>query len=80
MSEQQEEQRDRGVWIRRIANIVISLVVGYVGTYLSVRFILQTVMADYGTVYVIFTILSIACAVGIWLDHERVLNSKILPH
>ncbi len=79
-SDMQEEKKDRSVWVRRLINIVISLAIGFAGTYLSVHYILNTVMDDYGTVYIVMTILSIACAVGVWLDHERLLNSKILPH
>lgn len=68
------------VTIRRIVLVVISFVVGFLGTVASVRFILGTTMSDYGPVYIFFTILSIACGVAIWLDHEKVLNTKILPH
>ncbi len=83
MSENTSEESQKKVnnlWLRRLANVVISLLIGYAGTYLSVHLILQTVMADYGSVYIFFTVGSIACAVGIWLDHERLLNSQFLPH
>lgn len=80
MSEENENKTDASVWIRRIANIAISAVIGYIGTFLAVRYILQTVMSDFGTTYTVLTVIMIGCAIGIWLDHEKVLNSKILPH
>ncbi len=80
MSEQETPKSDSSLLIRRIINAVISFAVGVFGCYISVYFILGTTWGDYGNVYIFFTVLSIACGVGIWLDHERVLNTKILPH
>ena len=80
MSENTSETNDSGLLVRRIINFVISMVTGVLGCIGSVRFILGTTMSDYGAIYIIFTILSIAAGVAIWLDHEKVLNTKILPH
>ncbi len=66
--------------IRRIIVAAISLAAGIIGCLISVWYILNTTMADYGNVYIFFTIGSIACGVAIWLDHEKVFNTKILPH
>ncbi|MCO5182662.1 MAG: hypothetical protein M9928_00790 [Anaerolineae bacterium] len=64
--------------IKRIILAIISLVVGFVATYLIVIFILDTVLSDYGTVYVVLTVLSIASAVGIWLD--KFMKTELLPN
>ena len=66
--------------LRRIINLVISMAFGWVGTVLSVWYILGTTLDDYGTVYIVFTILSLAAFLAIWLDHENVLDTQILPH
>ncbi|MGB1249561.1 MAG: hypothetical protein ACPG8W_02945 [Candidatus Promineifilaceae bacterium] len=66
--------------VRRIINAAISFVIGWIGMALSVAQILGTTLPDYGTVYIVFTVLSIAAGVAIWLDHENVLDTKILPH
>lgn len=63
--------------IKRILLAIISLIIGFGATYLIVVFILNTVMSDYGTVYVVLTGLSIACAVGIWLD--KFMKTELLP-
>jgi NO-binding membrane sensor protein with MHYT domain len=68
------------ITLRRIILVATSLVVGIIGCYISVWYILGTTMSDYGPVYIFFTIGSIACGVAIWLDHEKVLNTQILPH
>lgn len=66
--------------VRRIVLVVVSLIVGILGNLFAVYVILGTVPSDYGTVYNVFTALSIALGVAVWLDHDRVLNTKILPH
>lgn len=66
--------------VRRILLIIISLIFGWVGMSLSVWYILGTTLADYGTVYIVFTVLSLALFLAIWLDHENVFNTEILPH
>ena len=65
---------------RRILNAAISFVFGCVGTALSVWYILGTTLADYGALYIVFTVLSLALFLAIWLDHENVLDTQILPH
>ncbi len=66
--------------LRRMINAVVSLIFGWIGMCLSVWNILGTTLADYGTVYIVFTVLSLAAFLAIWLDHERVLDTQILPH
>lgn len=66
--------------VRRIVLVVVSLVIGIAGNLFSVYVILGTVPSDYGTVYNVLTALSIALGVAVWLDHEKVLNTQILPH
>lgn len=68
------------ITLRRIILVVVSLAIGIIGCVLSVWYILGTTMSDYGNVYIFFTIASIACGTAVWLDHERVLNTQILPH
>lgn len=81
MSEQNENNApDASLWIRRIILTVISTVVGFLMTYAAVVFVLGTTMSDYGVTYIFFTTLTAGLGVAIWLDHERVLNTKILPH
>ncbi len=80
MSENTNATPDAGLLVRRIILFVASLAAGIIGTCLSVWYILGTTLSDYGNVYIFFTVLSIACGVAIWLDHERVLNTKVLPH
>ena len=63
--------------IKRIALAVISLIVGFAATWLIVVFFLDTVLSDYGTVYVVLTTFSIACAVGVWLD--KFMKTELLP-
>lgn len=67
------------LWMKRIVLGIISLLIGFVVTWAAVTapFILNTTLSDYGTVYVVFTILSVACAAGIWLD--KFMGTDILP-
>ncbi len=67
------------IWLKRIGLGIISLIVGFVVTWAAVTasFILNTTLSDYGAVYTIFTILSVACATGIWLD--KFMGTDILP-
>ena len=80
MSENNSENKDSSLLVRRIILIIISLAVGWVGCFAAINFILDTTWADYGTIYIVMTILSIALGTAVWLDHEKVLNTKILPH
>ena len=66
--------------LRRLINAIVSLAFGWVGTLFSVWYVLGTTMPDYGTVYIVFTVLSLAAFLAIWLDHENVLDTQILPH
>lgn len=68
--------------VRRIALVLISLVIGFLITWIEVSIIPQpiglgTTLEDYGTVYTILTILSIAIGIGVWLDLW--LKTEILP-
>ena len=63
--------------LKRLLLAVISLVVGFLVTFLVVRFIGDTTIAEYGPLYTFFTALSIACALGIWLD--KFMGTEILP-
>ena len=71
------------IWAKRAALVAISLVIGFIVTYVEVYQIPQplglgTTFEDYGPIYTILTILSIACGVGIWLD--KFMATEILPH
>lgn len=80
MSENNIETTDKSLLARRLILTAISLVVGVIGCYLAITFVLGTTWADYGTIYIVMTILSIALGTAVWLDHEKALNTKILPH
>ena len=62
--------------IKRLILALISLGVGVGTTWLIVITILDTTIGNYGTIYFVFTTLSIACALGIWLD--KFMGTKIL--
>jgi len=63
--------------IKRLALGVISLVVGFITTWLIIEFIAETNLEQYGFWYTAFTTLSIGCAVGVWLD--KFMGTEILP-
>ncbi|MFO7537360.1 MAG: hypothetical protein R6X32_04785 [Chloroflexota bacterium] len=63
--------------LKRILLGVISIAVGYVATVLIVRYICDTTVAEYGTTYTVTTALSLACALGIWLD--KFMDTELLP-
>lgn len=62
--------------VKRLLLAVISLAVGFVLTVLITRLI-GTTPAEYGSIYMIFTSLSLALALGIWLD--KFMGTNILP-
>jgi len=62
--------------IKRLILAAISLAFGGGATYLIVLAI-GTLPFEYGTAYFVFTMLSIACALGIWLD--KFMETDILP-
>ena len=62
--------------VKRLALAAISLVTGFVFTYLIVIGI-GTNLEEYGGTYTFFTALSLGCVVGIWLD--KFMGTEILP-
>ena len=62
--------------VKRLLLAVISLAVGFGLTVLITRLI-GTTPAEYGSIYMIFTSLSLAIALGIWLD--KFMGTNILP-
>jgi hypothetical protein len=63
--------------LKRILLAVISIAVGLVATILIVWYICDTTVAEYGTIYTTTTALSLACALGIWLD--KFMETELLP-
>lgn len=64
--------------IKRLILVIISLVLGFVLTWLIlITPLVATNIEEYGGVYTFFTALSIACAIGVWLD--KFMDTKILP-
>ncbi len=64
--------------VKRLILVVISLVLGYGLTVLIlITPLVNTNVEEYGGVYTFFTALSIACAIGVWLD--KFMDTKILP-
>lgn len=73
--------------VRRLALAGISLVTGFIITFLEVRFAWQiagrqfglgTTFEDFGVTYTILTILSLAIGIAIILDYF--MKTEILPH
>lgn len=64
------------MWVKRLILVAISLAVG-IGATVLITMLLDTTPAEFGAIYMIFTSLSIAVALGIWLD--LILGTKILP-
>jgi len=62
--------------VKRLTLAVISIVVGALATT-GITFAIGTTPAEYGFVYFFFTSLSLAVAVGIWLD--KFMQTEILP-
>jgi hypothetical protein len=62
--------------IRRLILVAISLGVGF-GLTVLITMLIGTTPAEYGAIYMIFTALSLAVAIGIWLD--LLMKTNILP-
>ncbi len=62
--------------VKRLLLAAISLAVGFGLTVLITMFI-GTTPAEYGPVYMIFTSLALAIALGIWLD--KFMGTNLLP-
>lgn len=62
--------------VKRLILAVISLAVGF-GLTLLITKLIGTTPAEYGTIYMFFTTLSLAIALGIWLD--KFMGTQILP-
>jgi hypothetical protein len=75
------------MFMKRLALVVISLLFGMIVTWLIVTVdvqvgpfhivILGTTLDNYGLWYILFTALSLACALGVWLD--KWMGTQILP-
>jgi hypothetical protein len=63
--------------LKRILLGVISVAVGFVLTVLIVWYVCDTTVAEYGTIYTSTTALSLAAAIGIWLD--KFMETELLP-
>ncbi len=61
---------------KRIGVSLISFIIGYGLTLLTIEFI-GTSVAEYGGIYTFFTALSLGCAVGIWID--KFAGTEMLP-
>jgi hypothetical protein len=62
--------------VKRLILATISIGVG-LGLTILITMLIGTTPAEYGAVYMIFTTLSLAVAVGIWLD--KFMGTNILP-
>jgi hypothetical protein len=62
--------------VKRLALALISIAFGTVTTIL-ITSILDTTPAEYGGVYFVFTALSLAIALAVWLD--KFMATDILP-
>jgi hypothetical protein len=62
--------------VKRLILAAISLAVGFGLTVLITRLI-GTTPAEYGPIYMIFTSLALAVALGIWLD--KFMGTNLLP-
>lgn len=62
--------------IRRLILAVISIAFGVIVT-IGITLFIQTTPAEYGFLYFTFTALSLAIALGIWLD--KFMGTGLLP-
>jgi hypothetical protein len=62
--------------VKRLILAAISLAVGF-GLTILITMLVGTTPAEYGLIYMTFTTLSLAVAVGIWLD--KFMGTKLLP-
>ena len=62
--------------VKRLVLAAISIGVGF-GLTILITMLIGTTPAEYGAIYMIFTTLSLAVALGIWLD--KFMGTQILP-
>jgi hypothetical protein len=62
--------------LRRLLLAIISIAFG-AGATVLITILIGTTPAEYGTTYTFFTALSLAIALGIWLD--KFMGTNILP-
>ena len=62
--------------VKRLVLAAISIGVGF-GQTILITMLIGTTPAEYGAIYMIFTTLSLAVALGIWLD--KFMGTQILP-
>jgi hypothetical protein len=62
--------------LKRLILAAISIGVGF-GLTVLITLLIGTTPAEYGAVYMIFTTLSLAVALGIWLD--KFMGTNLLP-
>lgn len=62
--------------IKRLILIAIALGVGF-GLTVLITILIGTSPAEYGLLYMVFTTLSLAVALGIWLD--KFMGTNFLP-
>lgn len=62
--------------IKRLILIAIALGVGF-GLTILITILIDTTPAEFGPVYMFFTTLSLAVAIGIWLD--KFMGTNFLP-
>lgn len=61
--------------MKRLILVAISVGVG-LGLTILITFLIGTTPGEYGAIYMIFTTLSLAVAIGIWLD--KFMGTEIL--
>ena len=62
--------------VKRLILAVISIAFGVIVT-IGITLFIQTTPAEYGLIYFTFTALSLAIALGIWLD--KFMGTGLLP-
>lgn len=62
--------------VKRLILAAISIGAG-LGLTVLITMLIGTTPAEYGAIYMIFTTLSLAVAIGIWLD--KFMGTNILP-
>jgi hypothetical protein len=62
--------------VKRLILAIISIAFGVVVT-IGITILIGTTPAEYGLIYFTFTALSLAVALGIWLD--KFMGTKLLP-
>lgn len=62
--------------MKRLILAAIAIAVGF-GLTVLITMLIGTTPAEYGAIYMIFTSLSLAVAIGIWLD--KFMGTNLLP-